>query len=139
MNEYFNMSVNFSKSSKDATINMSRPPTLDLEDLKKVNEKVQELSSLSPDYAPSFIAKDKIAFMSSDMVILCYKVFDSDEEKNNIIVKKVGEKEGPRNNEVFNVAQSVFPGSTGEISLDTLQLVDSFLIGENVMLLERRP
>jgi len=36
---------------------------------------VRELSALSPDYAPSFITNDKIAFMSSDMVILCYKIF----------------------------------------------------------------
>ncbi len=69
------MTVNFSKSSKNSTINLGLPPTLELDELQKVNEKVRELSALSPDYAPSFIARDKIAFMSSDMVILCYKIF----------------------------------------------------------------
>ena len=133
------MTVNLSKSSKNSTINMGLPPTLELDELQKVNERVRELSGLSPDYAPSFIAKDKIAFMSSDMVILCYKLFESEEERNNIIIKKTDNTEIHKNDEVFNVAQCVFPGSSGEISLDSLQMIDSYMIGENVMLLERRP
>jgi hypothetical protein len=68
LNEYYNMTVNLSKSSKNSTINMGLPPTLELDELQKVNERVRELSGLSPDYAPSFIAKDKIAFMSSDEI-----------------------------------------------------------------------
>jgi hypothetical protein len=52
--------------------------TLSFQKLAVVNEKVRELASLSPESAPSFIAKDKIAFMSGDNVILCYQVFDTD-------------------------------------------------------------
>jgi hypothetical protein len=49
--------------------------TMSTDELRPINEKIRELSAQTPDTAPSFIAKDKIAFMSHDNVILCYKVF----------------------------------------------------------------
>jgi len=49
-----------------------RPETLGFEGLIEANKKILQLSQLAPDTAPSFIAKDKIAFMSSDNIILCY-------------------------------------------------------------------
>lgn len=45
---------------------------------------------MSPDTAPSFICKDKIAFMSNDNIILAYKVIDSpelEESKNLVAIK----------------------------------------------------
>lgn len=56
--------------------NKARPITMDMKDLSSINTKIRNLSSVCPDSAPSFIAKDKIAFMSHDNVILCYQVFD---------------------------------------------------------------
>ena len=53
-----------------------RPPTLEIEELEKVNEKVRELSDIAGENAPSFISNDKIAFMSNDNIIMCYQVFN---------------------------------------------------------------
>ena len=80
--------------------------------------------------------------MSHDNLILCYKVFETEEEKNFVKVK-VTEHEAQINSkntkEVFNVAQCHFPGSTGEIALDNVFLQGDHLIGENILLMEIQP
>jgi hypothetical protein len=58
-----------------------RPKTLDIEELEIVNEKIREISAVAGDNAPSFICNDKIAFMSSDNIIMCYKVFNVEDGK----------------------------------------------------------
>ena len=132
------MTMNLNKKNRFKT----RPKTIAYDELQPINEVIRQLSQATPDSSPCFIAKDKIAFMSHDNVILGYKVFESEEEKNLVEVK-VGPKE-IRNKlkkpkEVFNITQCYFPGSTNEISLDSLFMQGEFLIGENIMLMEIQP
>ena len=68
INEYYNMSINFSKSREMA----KGPETLEIQDLELINEKVRELSAIAGENAPSFISTDKIAFMTTDNVIMAY-------------------------------------------------------------------
>jgi hypothetical protein len=80
INEYYNMTINFSKSREFMPTNQ-RPQTLEIEELEKVNEKVRELSDIAGENAPSFISNDKIAFMSNDNIIMCYQVFNVEDGK----------------------------------------------------------
>ena len=93
------------------------------------------------DIAPSFIASDKIAFMSPDSIILCYKVFSQPGEKDFMeVTLRNGAKQIRKiSKQMFNVTQCRFPGSTGEVSLDSLIFQDQTLIGENIMLTEIEP
>ena len=52
-----------------------KPETMDSEELLAYNEEIRRLSDLNPDCAPSFVSSDKIAFMSTDNIILIYQVF----------------------------------------------------------------
>lgn len=111
-----------------------RPETLDYQQLKPLNDKLIQLISIAPDIAPSFIAKDKIAFMSSDNVIMCYQIFDN---PNGEVIKNV--LSNPHTKEVFNLTQASFPGSTPEIALDQIFLQNNVLIGENVFMMRIKP
>lgn len=62
--------------TKKAPILRDRPFTYDSDELEKLNEQIRELNAVAPDTAPSFVAKDKIAFMSSDNIIMVYQVFE---------------------------------------------------------------
>jgi hypothetical protein len=97
---------------------------MEIEELEKINERLREISQIAGDNAPSFIDCDKIVFMSEDNVIMAYQIITENNEMRK---------------EVFNAAQCVFPGSSGQISLDSIQLIGNYLIGENIMLMEIRP
>lgn len=96
-----NMTLNYGiRKSGTAAV---RPSTLETEELEPLNQEIRKLAELSPDNAPSFIDKDKVAFMSHDSMILVYQVFG-----------------GSGNKQLFTATQCRYPGSGPEIALDTL-------------------
>jgi hypothetical protein len=79
INEYYNMSINFTKS-RELIPDNQLPQTMEIEELEKINERVREISQIAGDNAPSFIDCDKIVFMSEDNVIMGYRVISDQEE-----------------------------------------------------------
>jgi hypothetical protein len=83
--------------------------------------------------APSFIAKDKMVFMSRESMILCYQVFD-DNEVSALASSK------PLSKQLFNVAQcqqtcsSSSSVNPSDIVLDQMFFSGDHLIGENILL-----
>ena len=69
--DLYNMTLNLG-IKKQGLAFQDKPETLDPEDLAPLNEEIRRLSEINPDCAPSFVSKDKIAFMSSENIILIY-------------------------------------------------------------------
>lgn len=101
--DLYNMTLNY--GIRKSGLAAVRPHTLDAEDLEPLNQEIRKLAEVNPDSAPSFVDKNKVAFMSHDKMILVYQIFGESAR---------GDKQ------LFTATQCRYPGSGPDISMDTL-------------------